>query len=518
MVLALAALASVVAVSIWVGRHWLVGDGAGPVEITACVTRALLPITITERGEIESSDTEVSRCEVEGYQNKLVTILAEGTHVKKDEVVASFDSDELKRKYDEQEVKWRTAEGKAKAARGELEVQKNKADGEIAKAKLDLTLALLERDKYLQGDYKVEHEELLGDIEMAKKDLHETAEKLENLKKLVKKGYNTPEQQRLKELELAKNQYVLASKETKLFVLEKFTKVSKEVELKAKAEDAERGVARAKNSGAAAIDKAQSDFDASEVTARLEKSALDRLKRLLDKCTLKAPHEGILVYAKEYYYEPQSRIQPGAVIHFQQPIFSLPDMGKMQVKVNIHEAVVKKTKVGQKAEIHLDALPNIALHGTVKNVAPLAQSQGFWERGVKEYVTIVTIDDLPPEAGLKPGMTAEVKIMANQLPDVLVVPVQCVTEYEGKHCSYVAGAKGIERRDVTVGENNEKFVEIKEGLAEAERVTLDARIRMAAEVKARESSPESLKQAPPAGKAPATVAKSVSTPAPAHKP
>jgi len=36
-------------------------------------------------------------------------------------------------------------------------------------------------------------------------------------------------------------------------------------------------------------------------------------------------------------------------------IFSLPDMSKMQVKVNIHESLIKKIKVGQKAEIRIES-------------------------------------------------------------------------------------------------------------------------------------------------------------------
>jgi len=187
-------------------------------------------------------------------------------------------------------------------------------------------------------------------------------------------------------------------------------------------------------------------------------------------------------------------------MHFQQTLFSLPDLAKMQIKVKIHEAMVKKIKAGQKAEIRVEAYPDAVLHGTVISVATLADSRGPWdERGVKEYVTMVSIDDLPVDAGLKPGMSGEVKILAKELPDVLLVPVQSVAQIEQQHVCYVIKGKNIERRELTVGENNEKFVEIKSGLEQGEKVTLDARTRAAAEAKAKES------QLPEAGKQPAVA-------------
>jgi multidrug efflux pump subunit AcrA (membrane-fusion protein) len=90
-------------------------------------------------------------------------------------------------------------------------------------------------------------------------------------------------------------------------------------------------------------------------------------------------------------------------------------------------------------------------------------------------------------------MTAQVKIMVNHLSDVLLVPVQALAEIKGKHYVYVPRAGGVERREVEVGENNDKFVEIKEGLEEGEHVTMDARLRSADESKDKEEKPSETK-------------------------
>jgi RND family efflux transporter MFP subunit len=464
-------------------------------EITATVKRANLPITVTERGELESSKTIDARCEVEGYQNKIVSIIPEGTKVKgpgwfwwePGQVVVTFDKEKLKTDYLTREISYKTAVGKAKAAKGELEVQTNKAEGEVADADLALKLADLERDKYLQAQYQVDAEEIQGKIELAKKELKEAEEKLEQYRKFVKKGFGTPEQERVNEFSVENKKYNLRCMKGQLMVLEKFTKKGKETELTAKAAEAMRKLERAKKAGNAAIEKAQSDLDAAEAAARVEKQALDRIQNQLNKCVVRAPADGVLVYDKSRFWDPSSQIRAGGMVHDQQTLFQLPDLARMQVKVKIHESMIKKVKKGQKAEISVESEAHMVLHGTVEKVGILADTMGYWnEGGVKEYVTIIKIDDLPENAGLNPGFTAQVKILADELKDVLLVPVQAVAEKEGKHYAYVNRFAGVDRREVEVGDTNEKFVAIKSGLEEGDKVVLDARSRLTAETKASE--------------------------------
>ncbi len=207
----------------------------------------------------------------------------------------------------------------------------------------------------------------------------------------------------------------------------------------------------------------------------------------MEKCIVKAPQEGIVIYYNRRYWDESSRIRPGGNVYFQQPIFTLPDLDNMQVKLKVHESVVKKVLKGMTATMQIEALSGQVLHGSVKSVATLASNDMGWGGGVKEYETIVSIDDLPKEAGLRPGMTAEVKVLIKTIPDALTVPVSAVTESDGQHICYVKTGHGLERREVKIGEGNEQNIQILEGLQESEEVALDARVRAAAEVKAGES-------------------------------
>jgi RND family efflux transporter MFP subunit len=470
---------------LFAGVYWALPARKTADVITARAVRGDLVITTTDRGELESAKSEQVNCEVEGG-GKLATIVPEGTRVKKGDEVCRFDTDALQKSINEQEVKWQQAVGKRKSADSDLEVQRNKELGEVAKAKLDWDLAKIDLESYTdaKGEYKVEVEKRSAALEMARKEEKEAEDNLKFTRDLIKKGLLPQEQERPLQLTFLAKQNSTKEKEADLHVFQNFTKKRKETELRAKADDAERNLDRTKKSQAAATEKAGTDLQAAKTTAELEEQHLKRLKEQMDKCVIKAPQEGIVIYYNRRFWDESSRIRPGATLYFQQPIFTLPDLENMQVKLKVHESVIKKVQKVMTATMQMEALPGQVLHGKVKSVATLASNERFWGGGVKEYETIVSIDDLPHDAGLRPGMTAEVKIQIKTVPDALTVPVSAVTESGGQHICYVKTARELERREVKIGEGNEQNVQILEGLEDGDEVALDARVRAAAEVKA----------------------------------
>jgi len=469
----------------WAGMSWAMNGRKTADVLTATAAKGDLVLTVVERGELESAKSVQVLCEVEGG-GKLAAIVPEGTRVNKGQEVARFDIDTLLKTVNEQEVKWEQADGKVKAARSELEVQKNKAESEIAKADLALVLAKLDFNAYEQGEYQVELDKRKGAFELSKKELKEADDNLEFTRGMVKKGFQQLETIRAMELAAEVKRYGVRQQEADLGVFVKFIKVRKITELKAKDAEARRELVRTKKSQDAAVEKSANELKGAERTVVLEKRQLERLRTQLDQCVIKAPQDGILIYSALRYWDESSRIRVGGNLHFQQPIFTLPDLNNMQVSLKVHESVVKKVQKDQQVTMQIDALPNQVLHGKVKYVATLVQNDGWRGGGVKEYKTEVTIDDLPTEAGLRPGMTAEVKILIKTVADAVTVPVQAVTESDGKHICYVVTGAGIERRLVKVGENNQQLIQILEGVDEGERVALDARVRAATELKTAE--------------------------------
>ena len=482
--LVLVVAGGLIAAASWAGWNWGFSGRDAADVLTAQVARGDLVITVTDRGELESAQAVQVVCEVEGG-GKIVSILAEGTKVKKGDEVVRLDTDQLNKLIIEQQVKFEQAQGKVNTAESELEVQKNKEESEIAKSDLALALAVIDLDAYEHpdGEYRVEFERRKAALELGKKELKEAEDNLAFTQSLIKKGLAQLEQQRVLELMVDGKASSVKQQAADLKVLETFTRKRKTTELKAKAKDADRELARTKKSQAAATAKAAGEVAAAKKTAELEQHALTRIEQQLDKCLIVAPEEGIVIYANTRYWDESMRIRPGGQVHFQQPIFTLPDLGNMQVKLKVHESMVKKVLPGQTATMKVEAISSRVLHGKVVSVASVAQAEPWRGTAVKEYDAVVSIDDLPKDDGLRPGMTAEVKILVKTLEDVLSVPVQAVTEYDGQHVCYVVGLGRIDKRTVEVGDNNEQRIQIVKGVAEGEQVALDARSRAAAELK-----------------------------------
>jgi len=198
------------------------------------------------------------------------------------------------------------------------------------------------------------------------------------------------------------------------------------------------------------------------------------LNEQLAKCTIRAQKSGLVVYGgggDNNYYGNQEPIREGATVRERQAIITIPDMTRMSVNVKIHESYIQKIKKGQKARITVDAFPDTVLEGEVTKVGVLPDSQNRWMNpDLKVYNTTIAINGTYD--WVKPGMSAKVEILVNKLADVVYIPIQAVSPDGGKEYCYVAGGFKPEAREVTVGDFNDEFIEIKKGLKEGERVLL----------------------------------------------
>ena len=445
--------------------------------LTHRVERSNLRITVTERGNLESQKTVDGICQLRGYSNKIIYIVEEGKTVQEGEVVVRFDSAEIDKEIAEQEIEFAQAESLVETTKQEVEVKINEGKSAVAAAQLELTLARLDLEKYEQGDYKVELSDLQGQIALAEVELERSRDAFENFKALVKKGFREPQQLKSEKQQVAYAEFNLERDKSKLRVLEDFTKKRQLTEFRAKAEEAERKLARAIATDKATVSKAKAEAESAKGVLAMERKNLDEWLEQREKCEIKAEQTGVLAYANEDWYDSDRRIREGAIVYRRQKIFSLPDLKLMQVKVNVHESVVKKVKAGQKAKIRVVAFSNTTFVGTIKSVSQLADSSNSWRRGgVKEYTTIVTVDELP-DIDIKPGMNAEVEILVDDLKDVIAVPVQAVTEHNHQHYAYVKNGADFDRVPVEVGESNTRMVQIVSGLEVGIDVALDARAR-----------------------------------------
>jgi HlyD family secretion protein len=159
-------------------------------------------------------------------------------------------------------------------------------------------------------------------------------------------------------------------------------------------------------SGATAADKAttQSSVAQAQVT-------LDRARLALEKATLRAPVDGLVVRVD---------VEPGELIAPQMPVITLLDDTRFKIKVDVDEADIGWVDVNQEVQLTLDAFPAAKLIGRVVAIAPLATL----ETGVVSYQVTIEID--PIDLPLRSGMTVSADIVIDQRQDILLVPNRAI--------------------------------------------------------------------------------------------
>ncbi len=186
---------------------------------------------------------------------------------------------------------------------------------------------------------------------------------------------------------------------------------------------------------------------ASQATARLEESGSD-----LSKTTLYAPIDGTVI---ELSREVGERVRGSDFS--EDVVMTIAALATMEVKIEVGEHEVVHLKVGQKSEVKVDALEGQAFGGTVVEIAQkaLIRNPGS-EAETTSFPVTVALTARPP--GVLPGMSSEVKIIAENRESALVVPVQAVTVRPEKMLKDVPAT--IEGKKLEVPKSTESFAKV----------------------------------------------------------
>lgn len=313
---------------------------------------------------------------------------------------------------------------------------------------------------------------LADDLQVAQKELTQAQNNLNGTKRLYAKGYVTKTDLERDELAYENSRLKVQTAETARDLFLKYDFAKSAEEYLSKYIEATREVVRARRAGVAKVAQAQAKLKSAQGLFNIQSRTRKDLYEQLAKCNITAQKPGLVVYGggRDLRFG-EERVMEGATVRDRQTIITIPDMTKMSVQVKIHESYIKKIKKGQAAHITVDAYPDQVLDGEVTKVGVLPDSQNRWlNPDMKVYLTTITINGT--HDWLKPGMSAKCEILVARLDDVVHVPIQSVTTWNGQQVCYVLNGGKPERRLVEIGENNDEFVEIRNGLREGERVLL----------------------------------------------
>ncbi len=434
------------------------GPSAGGVNpITCRVTREAFVNEISARGDVQSAVNVEVRCEVRAGQHSWVRILEvipEGTHVEPGDLLIRLDSTALETEREQQKIYCEQAKAAAAAARAKYEIARHA------------------KQVYLEAEHKLQKEEL----EVARLAASQRAQKAEQQlaasRKLEARGYVTAQQLRADEFALAAAETELKLAQLKLDMLDKYTKPKRLKE--AESALATTGVR----------------LEAAEFYEKVSREKLADLEAQIGKCVVRAPVAGDVVLAHLHHNDHSHMIAPGESSFQNRVLVRLPDFRHMQVKAKIEEDKIAVVRPGLPVAITLEAFPEVELSGEVVRVNAYPEPDLWHASGIKTYESTVRIDS--SLEGLRPGLTADLRIRVERLEDQLQVPCQAVFRHGDKAYCIAEDEGGWEAREVTLGSTNGKAVVISSGLEEGQSVVLNA-----ASYRGQVALPELAEESPP---------------------
>ncbi len=413
---------------------------------TVEVRRTDLTVQLTTGGRIDSSERTTIECELEALDvsvrgnrmgtngaSTILSIAPDGATVKKGDVLAVLDSS------DYEEI-LRTQQ---------MNVDRVTADHQVADLNLQAAeTAFIEfRDGLRLQNIKT----MEGQIALAESEYERSLDRLGWTRKMVGKGYLPKVQCTVDESSMNRMAFDLKKSKTTLRMFKEF---NAPIYLRILEGD---------------VKAAEIVLSYQDQRLKRNQSRLDYVKLQVERCTIRAPHDGFAINAQDQQ-GPPIRIEAGMTVRQRQRLFYLPNLSKMEVAAVLHESVVREVKPGMRATVKVEALAGRTLEGHVVSITQLPAQNNFFS-DIRYFFAIVKLDTLP--RGLLPGMSAEVAIQTVRRPDVLTVPTEALTVEEGHDVCYVACDDHLERREVQIGQATQDLLEVTAGLDEGDAVVLD---------------------------------------------
>ncbi len=155
-------------------------------------------------------------------------------------------------------------------------------------------------------------------------------------------------------------------------------------------------------------------------------------------------------------------IDAGALASPSTPIVSLVHTLTLKIVANVLEKDIPLLKPAMKAKIRTEAYPDRVFEG---KVARINTGLDLTTRTLQAEIEIPNSSRL-----LKPGMFARIEVVLLEKPEVLAIPSNAVMENQGEKFVYLLEGNKAARRPIVTGIEQDRFVEVREGLKEGDQV------------------------------------------------
>jgi HlyD family secretion protein len=192
------------------------------------------------------------------------------------------------------------------------------------------------------------------------------------------------------------------------------------------------------------------------------------------KMVVHSPMPGVVVYNTIWLGGRMGTVQQGDQVRPGVPFLQVVDPSQMEVRVALNQVDVLKVRLGQQAQMHLDAYPGMTLPATLEELSPLGHP-GQFAQAVRSFTARFSVQGTDPR--LLPDLSSALDLDLGSQMSVLVVPWQSIGSESNHSYVWLKTASGFEKRSVQTGPRNDLEAVVNSGLSEGDiirRVAVEA--------------------------------------------
>ncbi|PYX56105.1 MAG: hypothetical protein DMG76_16020 [Acidobacteria bacterium] len=208
-------------------------------------------------------------------------------------------------------------------------------------------------------------------------------------------------------------------------------------------------------------------------TQASKKAAYDvqRAERALTKMILRAPLAGMISLVPvwrpegEVPFKPGDRAWPGA------PMGELPDVSSLRISARVDETERGRIAIKQLVTAQLDAIPDRQFTGNIEQISTIAtiDFSAGWPIP-RNFNLEIALDQA--DTRLKPGMTAQLTVVVDRVPDALSIPSEASFQKSGQTVAYVWEGSKFQEHAIEIRRRSRNRILVAKGLRAGERVAL----------------------------------------------
>jgi RND family efflux transporter MFP subunit len=446
------------------------GPGRSGADPVMRAERRQLEVTLVEPGTLIAARSVTLASEIRSNRAKIVSLLADGTWVKKNDVIVRFDPTPFEEEHGKALADLRDAQADAARLEQERKLQAAKAEETLESERHHVRIAELNLEAYERGTGALTVREAEVRSAGSASDLDRARRDLADMQVMFERGFVSEGElgrQRLKVEGLARESGLEADR---LRTAREVTFPRDLERAKTQLQEAKDGVARAES----VLYFTHEFYRASAESAARKIETASEAERIaeeqLQKTAIASPLDGFLVLQDIPLESGKRRPQVGDSVWSGVPIATVPDLSQMVVLARVREVDLHRVRDGLKASVALEAYPDLVLDGRIALIGSLAEEvpNSPW----KFFTVSLQLEH--GDSRLRPGMSVRVSFLLDAVRDAVVVPVDAVfTRGEESVCYVRRGGETVEQV-VALGKRNETHVEVRRGISEGDELLLSA--------------------------------------------